>query len=68
MDNILEKLARGDYSGLDIKKLENSENHFRVRKGRMRAKFFWTRKVTPTVCKLSGAVITLTGKCGGAFG
>lgn len=36
---IIERLNNGDFSGLDMRKLQGSSNTYRVRIGRMRIKF-----------------------------
>jgi len=36
LKNVLDKIKRGDYKNLDIKKLKNHDNVFRVRKSSLR--------------------------------
>lgn len=39
LDEVLARLDRGDFFGLDIKKLDGAENRYRIRKGDIRVKF-----------------------------
>ncbi len=39
LEDIIARVLRRDFSGLDVKKLKGGENKFRVRKGNMRVIF-----------------------------
>lgn len=41
IEEIIARLVKHDFEGLDIKKLKGQKNHFRVRKGKIRIQFYF---------------------------
>lgn len=53
IDALLQRISRGNFVGLDIKKLQGSSNRYRIRKGDIRIKFTLNEKGKATEIEIS---------------